>query len=992
MLFFFIATLLQASDTLTGRVVDVGGQPVAAAIVEVTELGRSVTTTEAGEFRVAIAPGRYTLAVRRHGFAPVVREIVVARGQATLEIVLTPSALRLEPVTVTASRQPSAVQTSPLPASALSGDALRQAQGVSLAHVVEALPGVRTLSTGAQIGKPMIRGFSGPRVLVLENGSRLEDYSWSDEDGPSVETAFARRIELIRGPASVLYGSDALGGVINVIPEELPDAAGGPGFTRIGFTLSAASNNIEIAPGAQVEGARGNLGWRVAAIGRHASNLHTPAGELDNTGFGAFNGEAAAGWRWPSGSSLEARVIHYGGDFKLLEANAPPGETGGPERKAGDERVQITGQRPWGTWRVEGKGQLQFHSLIEVADDSTGTESEQFNLLLQTGSLDLLLHRGGTTRGIAMLGQRSDASGREPIVPNANVLSSAAFAFEQWSPGSGRWTGLAGLRGDFRRLSAERDDSLGVVAQERSNQAWSGNAGVVFTPVPGGGLSLSLNVGRAWRAPTLFELFANGPHIGEARFERGDSTLKPEHSLDVDVGLRWSGRRARFELAAYGNSISNFTYIIPTGAFIDSLRVYQYAQAKAEMRGAEAVIETDLGRGLIARGRLEAVRGTNRTSAEPLPLMPPLRAALGLTWRDRLRVDVDAYARQDRPNPLDIPTPGYALLHVGGGADVRRHRTAQRAQPALSQLPEPLQGVCVRPRTEPDRPPVERIPGLARHSRGAGRVCEDGPDPVDPFAVLRLHQHGAQADDRARVALHLLHVDQMQRQCDEREVQVALRRFREDAARQVGGVADAFRARRPDDDVELRRRAGNEPTVTPQPLVELERGRAPSREPLCELSVPHQRQQALRRPERDRGRARPGALERDLAEVHFSRGVVRIRRVVIVQTSHGGITEQHAAAPVRLQSVLVGIDHHGRRFTDSFERLSRLRLEAGDEQEIPTVRRVGVNPEIMRVAQRDDIREGIDGARGRRPHRGDHGAHVPRGEPPRQGGHIDATA
>src|SRR5882762_4443193 len=131
MLFFFIATLLQPNDTLTGRVVDVGGQPVAAAIVEITELGRSVTTTEAGAFRIAIAPGRYTLAVRRHGFAPVVREIVVARGQAALEIVLTPSALRLEPVTVTASRQPLAVQTSPLPASAgrLAGACRRGAAG-----------------------------------------------------------------------------------------------------------------------------------------------------------------------------------------------------------------------------------------------------------------------------------------------------------------------------------------------------------------------------------------------------------------------------------------------------------------------------------------------------------------------------------------------------------------------------------------------------------------------------------------------------------------------------------------------------------------------------------------------------------------------------------------------------------------------------------------------------------------------------------------------
>jgi len=125
------------------------------------------------------------------------------------------------------------------------------------------------------------------------------------------------------------------------------------------------------------------------------------------------------------------------------------------------------------------------------------------------------------------------------------------------------------------------------------------------------------------------------------------------------------------ELAAYENDVSHYIYIIPTGVFIDSLRVYQYAQAEARLFGGEAVIQSDLGRGLIARGRLETVRGTNLTSDEPLPLMPPLRAALGLTWRDRLRVDVDAYARQDRPNSLDIPTPGYALLHVGGGADVR---------------------------------------------------------------------------------------------------------------------------------------------------------------------------------------------------------------------------------------------------------------------------------------------------------------------------------
>ena len=588
--FLVAAVLVQAPTTVRGRVVDNAGHAVPHAIIEIAELDRRATAGADGAFTLSLPPGHYTLAARRTGFAPTVREITVGTATTSVEIVLTPSAFQLEPLTVTATRQPLASGSSPLPVTALTGDALRNAQSVSLAQVVEALPGARTISTGAQIGKPVIRGFAGPRVLVLENGSRLEDYSWSDEDGPSVETAFVRRIELIRGPASVLYGSDAVGGVINVIPDQLPDAGGGAGFTRSGFMLSGATNNVEVAAAGQAEGAKGNFGWRVNAIGRGSGNLHTPDGELDNTGFGAFNGDATGGWRWASGSNLTFRVVHYGGEFKLLEANAPPGEAGGPERKAGDNRIQITGQRPLGggAWRLEGKGQLQAHSLIEVADDTTGTESEAFNLQLKTGSLDLLLHHGNTTFGIAGVGQTNDASGREPIVPDANTISGAAFALQRWSIADGRWAVLAGLRGDAQRLHADRDDSLGVAAQDRNAQAWSGNVGVVF--MPASAVSLTLNVGRAWRAPTLFELFANGPHIGEARYELGDSTLKPEVGGDVDLGLRWNYARVRFEVSAYYNKLSNYIYVTPTAAVIDSLPVYQYVQAKTEMLGGEASV------------------------------------------------------------------------------------------------------------------------------------------------------------------------------------------------------------------------------------------------------------------------------------------------------------------------------------------------------------------------------------------------------------------
>ncbi|HWC75439.1 MAG TPA: carboxypeptidase regulatory-like domain-containing protein, partial [Gemmatimonadales bacterium] len=205
MLALVLTLLIPPTDTIRGRVVDAAGQPVASAIVEIPELGRVVATGADGRFRLPLPPGRYTLTVRRQGFAPAVREVSGGIPQQPLEIALTPSPFRLEPVTVTATRQPLATEGASLPATALAGDELQQAQGVSLAHVVQALPGVSAITTGGQIGKPVIRGFAGPRVLVLENGSRLEDYSWSDEDGPSVETAFARRIELIRGPASVLY-------------------------------------------------------------------------------------------------------------------------------------------------------------------------------------------------------------------------------------------------------------------------------------------------------------------------------------------------------------------------------------------------------------------------------------------------------------------------------------------------------------------------------------------------------------------------------------------------------------------------------------------------------------------------------------------------------------------------------------------------------------------------------------------------------------------
>jgi len=675
-----VGALLGSGDTLSGRVADPDGDPVAGATVTVVELHRVALTRADGAYRFAdLPPGHYTITVRGLGFAPVARDVTI-RGATTLSVTLTRTAIWVEPLTITATRAPLAAGLSPLPTEALSEDRLRREQSVSLAHALANLPGVNALSTGQQIGKPVIRGLTGPRVLVLEDGSRLEDYSWSDEDGPSVDARLAQRVEVIRGPASVLYGSDALGGVVNVIPEDLPDANGGPRALRSGFEISGASNNAELEGAARLEGASGGWGWRLFGIGRFASSLHTPAGELDNTGFNALSGEAAVGRRGARASTT-LRYTRYGGEFKLLEAEGPAtGETGGPERKLSDDRVQFAGDYLVGGVRLETKAQWQRHSLIEVSDTGVSPggqplEGTAFDLLLTTFTIDALAHhtagaRVAGTLGVSGVAQSNDTRGRVPLVPDARVRSGAVFGFEQAS--LGRVRVLAGARVDVRHLS--------LAAQTRDYTAFAGNVGIVYGI---GAAALTANVGRAWRAPTLFELFSNGPHLGEARYEIGDAGLEPEAGTNLDVGVRWQSGRVRAELAAYRNAVDRYIFITPTDSFVtvstsppDSLRVYRYQQADARLLGGEAELEVAVAAALSVRARADAVRGTNRATREPLPLMPPARLALGaelhrtgVGWAHRAYAgaEVEVATRQTRLNPLDIPTGGYTLLNLSAG-------------------------------------------------------------------------------------------------------------------------------------------------------------------------------------------------------------------------------------------------------------------------------------------------------------------------------------
>ena len=275
-----------------------------------------------------------------------------------------------------------------------------------------------------------------------------------------------------------------------------------------------------------------------------------------------------------------------------------------------------------------------------------------FDLLLNTASTDILLRHGEGedaehqssagwrgTLGVSGLLQRHDSRGIIPLVPDATTASGGAFAFER--PAIGRLALLVGVRGDLRHLTADADIRLDLEHGTRSWNAFSGDASVVYRLLPS--LALAVNVGQAWRAPALFELYANGPRPGEGRYECGSSSLDPETSLNSDASLRWESSRAHADASAFHTRISDYIYIAPTDGTIDGLRVYRYAHADATLVGGEAsasVVATDA---LTLRGRVDAVRGT-KTDDDPLPLVPPLRAVLGAVLGGELGGELHGHA------------------------------------------------------------------------------------------------------------------------------------------------------------------------------------------------------------------------------------------------------------------------------------------------------------------------------------------------------------
>lgn len=682
---FVLAAVLAAAPTgtqgdLTGTVRGAEGRPLAEVRVEVVEVHRHATTSREGTYRISGLPnGTYTISFALIGYRPEIRRVVVGDGRTTLDLTMSVSIVEIPILQVTGSALATSALESPQPLSVLNAEALRTANRPTLGETLAQEPGLRNLSTGNGIGKPVIRGLTSNRVLVLADGQRLETQQWGDEHGPNVETADAERIEVIRGPASVLYGSDALGGVINVVERPLPDAIDRNPFALWSLKSGFGTNGSAPEGTLGLEGATGAVGFRGSFSARRAGNIETPTGDLSNSGYRSFGGDATVGTRGTWGDAS----LHYAHRNERIEIHEDPAEE--PDfsgfQRIRDDRLRAELNLPVrGGSRLEVNAGFQRNFRREFEADDEPDPALVLDAETWTGDVRLRHSIGPAagTIGVSAIRSTLDKGGEEDLVPGSATNGIGIFAFEQLP--TGPWILSAGIRADHRRLTVDDDAGLGVTAQAQSWNSVTGTLGAlvrVSDPV-----ALVLNVGRGFRAPSVFELFSNGVHEGTSRFEIGSPDLSNETSTNVDLAVRVQSGRLRAELGGFVNRITDFIFPDPTGTFDaeSGFEIFDIAQTDATLIGFEAAAEYHPTSWLHLRGGSDFVRGEDTDRDQPLPFMPPLRvtygarveaARQGRAVRD-LYLDLggETNTRQTRLDPQDFAPDGYTLASLGTGAVV----------------------------------------------------------------------------------------------------------------------------------------------------------------------------------------------------------------------------------------------------------------------------------------------------------------------------------
>jgi len=662
-----ISVLAQSSGTATLRgTVTLGesGKPVHNVMITVLQLKRTVTTGDDGRYEIPNLPrGKYDVVAQLDRVPDVVRSADLTAGEATLDFHIELSSLR-EEVTITATGNEQSVSTSIQSVEVLGSIELAKKSPVSLGEALDGELGVAKRSFGPGTARPVIRGQTGNRVSVLQDGSQVGGLGFQSGDhAEPIDVLTVERIEIVKGPATLLYGSSAIGGVVNAISGHDSPHKGMTGYlTGVGGTNGGhggGSGGFEF-------GSERWLVWGNAG-GQRSGDYKTPLGVVENS-F-SREGSAAAGFGfYPTKGffsfNYNFNKRRYGIPFNPDDLDAEVVELN-PRRHSIELRG---GFRENSSFVSAGTFSVQYsdykHAEIESETGEIGTQFKN-NTFLYQGMFDQRKY-GRLSGRFGFWGMHRDfaAAGEEALAPPTKHNAFALFGLEtlDFEPVSIQFGG----RVETNRYRPEATDARGILP-DRTFTGFSGAAGIRIGTWEGG--AFVSNYTHSYRAPTLEELYNLGPHPGNLAFEIGNPNLTRERTDGVDFGLRHSSKRVRFEANGFYYHMRDFVFLAPTGDFEEGLTVANYDQATARFVGTEARFETALHPAIWLNLGLDYVNAELTSDGTPLPQIPPLRCRAGVEIRYKgllLNPEIVMANEQDRLFPNETRTAGYAVANLSG--------------------------------------------------------------------------------------------------------------------------------------------------------------------------------------------------------------------------------------------------------------------------------------------------------------------------------------
>ncbi len=661
--------------------------PIPAASVTIVQLRRSAMTDENGlySFR-GVPPGSYDIVSHIHDLSGPAKKITVVSGEGVVvNLELSLSTLKYE-VTVTSTGHEVSVFDAFQSVTTVDSIRLSEQSSFGLGDVVGGEPGVHKRSFGPGSSRPVVRGFDGDRVLVLNDGLSTGTLSsQSGEHAEPIDSAHLDRVEIVKGPATLLYGSNAIGGVVNMVTgHHLLHEQSHPGF-RGQLTAIGGTNNNQAA--GHVNAEYGHKNWLFWSSGSRqvAGDYSGAAGRVENSKTRMTSGSTGVGWfsNRPffnlSYAFNKGRLgIPFAGKFH--HPHEVEGEEDAEDHEDPDEEIAALvdetftwqnvrfngGMRGMKTFLEEFKVSANFsrwmHKEIENDIPATAFDNKLFNLRATIEQRKTKSLTG--TSGFQFFHRDYAAEGEEALSPPATGNGIAVFTLQEIDIKTARLQ-FGG------RVDHTVYEPSGLT--RRSFTGFSGAAGI-HIPLRDG-TALVANYTHSYRAPAIDELYNKGPHIGNLAFEIGDSHLKREAADGMDLSLRHRNSQFNAEANFYYYNIRDFVYMRWTGGMEHGLRAAQFAQEDARFLGGELQLNVALHRNLWMESGLDLVNARLKRTGTPLPRIPPLRGKLGLEarWRAfRFRPEIILAGDQDKIYPTETRTAGYAVINATASLNLVR--------------------------------------------------------------------------------------------------------------------------------------------------------------------------------------------------------------------------------------------------------------------------------------------------------------------------------